>query len=131
MNKNVLTKAQETWRVNGLNEEEKKKNEELRDTFMERWIKVTYAKTKEAFKEAYQQLKDDYSEQPALLEYLDKYKYSTKELFVEAWTSQHKHFGVTVTSRIEGGHSCLKKFLGTSKSDLFGVIKVISMLHVE
>ena len=50
---------------------------------------------------------------------------------MEAWTSQHKHFGVTVTSRIEGGHSCLKKFLGTSKSDLFGVVKVISMLHTE
>ena len=131
INKNVLTKAQETWRVNGLDEEERKKNEKLRDAFMERWMKVTYSKTKEAFEEAYQQLKNDYSEQPALLKYLDEFKYSTKELYVEAYTSQFKHYGVTVTSRIEGGHSCLKKFLGTSKSDLFGVVKVISMLHTE
>jgi hypothetical protein len=48
-----------------------------------------------------------------------------------AYTSKFKHYSVTVTSRIEGGHSCLKKFLGTSKSDLFGVVKVISMLHTE
>jgi hypothetical protein len=63
------------------------------------------------------------------LEYLDEFKYSTKELYVEAYTSEFKHYGVTVTSRIEGGHSCLKKFLGTS--NLFGVVKVISMLHTE
>jgi hypothetical protein len=131
INKNVLTKAQETWRVNGLNEEERKRNGELRDAFMERWIKVTYSKTKEAFEEAYQQLKTDYSEQLALLEYLDEFKYSTKELYAEAYTSQFKQYGITVTSRIESGHSCLKKFLGTSKSDLFGVVKVISMLHTE
>jgi histone-lysine N-methyltransferase SETD2 len=131
INKNVLTKAQETWRVNGLDEEERKRNESLRDAFMERWINVTYSKTKESFEEAYRQLKNDYSEQPALLEYLDEFKYSTKELYVEAYTSEFKHYGVTVTSRIEGGHSCLKKFLGTSKSDIFGVVKVISMLHTE
>lgn len=131
INKNVLTKAQETWRVNGLDEEERKRNGSLRDAFMERWINVTYSKTKESFEEAYRQLKNDYSEQPALLEYLDEFKYSTKELYVEAYTSEFKHYGVTVTSRIEGGHSCLKKFLGTSKSDLFGVVKVISMLHTE
>jgi hypothetical protein len=54
VNKNVLTKAQETWRVNGL----------------------------------------------------DEFKYSTQELYVEAYTSEFKHYGITVTSRIEGGHSC-------------------------
>jgi len=118
--------------VNGLGDGNlKKQNEELRDTFMERWTQVTYAKTEDVFKEAYQQLKIDYSEQPDLLNYLDEFKYTTKEQFVEAWTSQHKHYGITVTSRIKGSHSCLKKFLGTSKSDLFGVVKVVSLLHAE
>ena len=132
MNKNVLVKAQETWRVNGLGDDNlKKQNEELRDAFMERWTQVTYAKTEDAFEEAYQQLKIDYSEQPDLLNYLDEFKYTTKEQFVEAWTSQHKHYGITVTSRIKGSHSYLKKFLGTSKSDLFGVVKVVSLLHAE
>lgn len=90
-----------------------------------------YAKTPEAFKTEYQQLKIDYSGQPDLVNYLDQYKYPVRELFVEAWTSQHKHFGITVTSRIEGSHSCLKSLLGTSKSDLFGVIKIAGILHKE
>jgi hypothetical protein len=42
MNKNVLTKAQETWRVNGLDEKKRQRNDKLRDAFMEHWIKVTY-----------------------------------------------------------------------------------------
>jgi len=56
----------------------------LRDAIMECRIKGTYSKTKEAFEEAYQQLKNDFSEQQALLKYLDEFKYSTKELYVEA-----------------------------------------------
>src|SRR5947207_7260862 len=98
---------------------------------MARWTQVTYAKTEDAFKEAYQQLKIDYSEQPDLLNYLNKFKYTTKEQFIKAWTSQHKHYGITVTLRIKGSHSYLKKFLSTSKSDLFSVIKVVSLLHAE
>jgi hypothetical protein len=39
------------------------------------------AKTEEAFKDLYARLKNDYSEQVDLLAYLDKYKYSKKELF--------------------------------------------------
>ena len=40
------------------------------------------------------------------------------------------NFGVTVISRIEGGHSTLKRFLNDSKNDLFGVIDACSDLHV-
>lgn len=132
ISKNILVKAQEIRRVNGLGDNElKRRNEELRKAFIRRWNEVSYAKTPEASEEAYQQLQIDYSEQPDLVNYLNEHKYTTKELFAEAWTSQIKHYGATVTSRIEGSQSCLKSFLGTSKSGLFSVVKVVSLLHIE
>lgn len=32
---------------------------------------------------------------------------------------------------IEGGHVCLKQFLGTGRSDLFGAAKAVDILHAE
>jgi hypothetical protein len=42
------------------------------------------ASIKEAFEDLYARLKNDYSEQVDLLAYLDKYKYSKKELIATA-----------------------------------------------
>ncbi|CEG46318.1 MULE transposase domain [Plasmopara halstedii] len=41
-----------------------------------------------------------------------------KERFINAWTSKHMHFGNTSTSRVEGSHAYIKKFLQTSTGDL-------------
>jgi hypothetical protein len=88
------------------------------------------AKTEEAFEDLYARLKNDYSKQVDLLAYLDKYKYSKKELFAAAWSNQLKHYGVTITSRIEGAHSCLKALLNSSRNDLLDMVKVIKSLHL-
>jgi hypothetical protein len=127
--KNVLTKAQEFWRVTNVSDEDRKVNEELRDAFMRRWNECVRAKTKEAFEDLYMKLKNDYSHQSDLVAYLDDNKYTTKELFVYSWTSAFRHYGITVTSRIEGAHSCLKRFLATSRNDLLGVVNVINNMH--
>ncbi len=37
-----------------------------------------------------------------------------KERFVYAWTHQHLHFDTVVTSRVESGHSLLKRHIGVS-----------------
>jgi hypothetical protein len=37
-----------------------------------------------------------------------------KEMFVYAWTAQHLHFETVVTSRVEGEHSLLKRYIGVS-----------------
>jgi hypothetical protein len=37
-----------------------------------------------------------------------------KELFVKCWTDQHFHLGTRTTSRVEGAHSTLKKYLVSS-----------------
>lgn len=96
---------------------------------MERCQEVVCAKSEEAFKDLYARLKNDYSKQVDLLTYLDKYKYSKKELFAAAWSNQLKHYGVIVTSHIEGAHSCLKALLYSSRNDLLDVVKVIEALH--
>ena len=34
-----------------------------------------------------------------------------KKKFIGAWTNKIKHFGHTVTSRVEGGHAMIKKWI--------------------
>ena len=112
-----------------VSDNERAANQKLLDTFMQRWTEVVLANSKDEFKELYLKLKVDYVEQEALIGYLNANKYPLKHLFIKAWTDDTLHFGVTVTSRIEGGHSTLKRFLNNSKNDLFGVIDAYSDLH--
>jgi hypothetical protein len=44
-----------------------------------------------------------------------------KEALVAAWINRQPHFGVTVTSPIEGCHATLKGFLQRGHGDLKGV----------
>ena len=55
-------------------------------------------------------------------------KEGQRERLVEAWTSQYLHFGIRVTSRGEGAHAYIKRYLGgkKSKGDLYS-----SWLHIE
>jgi hypothetical protein len=39
-----------------------------------------------------------------------------RERLVEAWTNQHLHFGIRVTSRVEGAHAYIKRYLGGKKT---------------
>ncbi len=92
---------------------------------MQRWNEVVYAKSKQQFKDLYILLKMDYSDQPLLMQYLEDNKYPLRHLFTQAWTNEIRHYGHIVTSRIEKRHDVVKKFIGTSKYDLFKVVKVI------
>jgi hypothetical protein len=48
-------------------------------------------------------------------------KEGQRERLVEAWTGQHLHFGIRVTSRAEGAHAYIKRYLGgkKTKGDLY------------
>lgn len=41
-----------------------------------------------------------------------------KEKFVCAWNDQVRHFGNTITNRVESAHATPKNWLGNSKGDL-------------
>jgi hypothetical protein len=48
-------------------------------------------------------------------------KEGQRERLVEAWTNQYLHFGIRVTSRAEGAHAYIKRYLGgkKTKGDLY------------
>jgi hypothetical protein len=50
-----------------------------------------------------------------------------KEKLVRCWVDQHLHFGVLVTSPIEGCHSILKQYLQRSNRDLAGVFSRLEL----
>ncbi|KAL7252612.1 hypothetical protein ACSBR1_007225 [Camellia fascicularis] len=53
--------------------------------------------------------------------YKEKKELSFKERFVNAWTEKFAHFGNRVSSRVEGAHGKLKKYLQVSTGDLHRV----------
>ncbi len=126
INMNVLGNAKEVWReANGVSKEEKEKITQERDQFMARWKQVVYAKTEYDFDQIWQKLLSDYSSQPALCSYLQQNQYQTRTAWAAAWTSQYRHYGTTTTSPIEGMHSVLKRYLGSSQGDLLLVVERI------
>ena len=48
-------------------------------------------------------------------------KEGQRERLIEAWTSQYLHFGIRVTSRVEGAYAYIKRYLGgkKTKGDLY------------
>jgi len=90
------------------------------------------AKTPTQYDELWQQLKIDYQEQAELLSYLEAEHHPKREEVAFAWTSEIRHFGHDVTSRIEGGHADIKKTLQKSTSDLLEVTtKIRNSLRVK
>ena len=65
-----------------------------------------------------QQLLQEYSDQPLLVEYLQDIKYPKRHEWARPWTSQVRHFGNEATSRLEGGHHHLKGWLNNNQGDL-------------
>ena len=50
-----------------------------------------------------------------------------KENLVSTYINQHSHFGVTVTSQIEGCHATLKAYLQRGHGDLRGVFERLKL----
>jgi hypothetical protein len=50
---------------------------------------------------------------------------------VKAWINQHRYYGVTTTSPLEGLHSIIKRWLATSTNDLLGVVNTLKVMLSE
>ncbi|KAG1466395.1 hypothetical protein G6F56_004697 [Rhizopus delemar] len=48
-----------------------------------------------------------------------------KEKFVAAWTDEHMHFSSTSSSRVEGAHSMLKRYIKSSTAHIDTVFEII------
>jgi hypothetical protein len=89
------------------------------------WRTVIQAPTIEQFDQHWLQFQTQYTtpKTQQCIAYLQKewLKEGQRERLVKAWTDQYLHFGIRVTSRAEGAHAYIKRYLGgkKTKGDLY------------
>ncbi|KAJ7964071.1 Protein FAR1-RELATED SEQUENCE 5 [Quillaja saponaria] len=88
------------------------------DTFLSNWTCVRNSVSESKYHEALQYFESRYKEKGVLLNYIRSTWLPLKELFVVAWIEKCIHFGNHATSRAEGAHGILKKYLQVSTGDL-------------
>ena len=85
------------------------------------WDALYYTRTEEEFDERYATFHEKYGYLPLLIQYIHKEKYPKRKQFAKPWTSQVRHFGHTVTSRGESGHSQFKGWLLHNRHNLLNI----------
>jgi len=103
VNKNLLVKAQKTWRVDSRDDELNKENEKLRKEFMSRWSQASSINRSacKALLSSFANWLRSSTQRPlkpsknAGLQM----KFEKRKEFVRAWTSEVRHFGNITTSR--------------------------------
>lgn len=63
---------------------------------------------------------------PNALRYIQSTWLTYKEMFIRAWVGQYLHLGNWATSRVEGSHAFLKKYIGGSSGDMLHVFERIN-----
>jgi hypothetical protein len=100
-----------------------------RDEFLRTWNDVLQLKTGPLFEASWSTLIERYrSIKPSLTDYLKAEWYRWRFQFADCYINKFKHFGNTVTSRLEGSHSRLKDTLQNPKGDLYDVVDGINSL---
>ncbi|XP_058185926.1 PKS-NRPS hybrid synthetase cheA-like [Rhododendron vialii] len=97
------------------------KTQEDWTTFLDTWNEVISSPDGGAFDEAWKLFELLYNEKEYVLSYIQRTWLPFKERFVKAWTEKCAHFGNRVSSRAEGAHGKLKKYLQVSTGDLHQV----------
>ncbi|XP_021839271.2 protein FAR1-RELATED SEQUENCE 5-like [Spinacia oleracea] len=88
------------------------------DVFMSMWNAMVYAETEEQFEESWLFLQLLYKENNDIIKYIASTWIPVKHKFVSVWTEQYLHFGNRASSRAEGAHSKLKKYLYVSTENV-------------
>jgi hypothetical protein len=121
--KNVLTQVQKTWKDQGASDDERESNKEQRRLFMNDFNDLMYSKDEEQFEQKWTAFQYSWREQPNLVNYMRNIQYPQRQEVSKAWASQIRHFGLIVTSRLEGQHGVAKSFMANSQGDLDDVIE--------
>jgi MULE transposase domain/FAR1 DNA-binding domain len=88
------------------------KTKEDIDTFMESWNKVIYNSKIDEFEHQLYEFKRKYNSDIDIITYIDNTWINIhKEKFITAFTNEYLHFNSTSSSRVEGAHSIIKKYL--------------------
>lgn len=85
------------------------------------WNDVVYYSTEEAFARSWEEIELSFMHRSDIMNYIMKVWLPHKERFVSARTDTYSHFGNRATSRGEGAHAKLKRYLLVSTGDLLGI----------
>ncbi|KAJ3705596.1 hypothetical protein LUZ61_009301 [Rhynchospora tenuis] len=116
INKNILAKCKMYFQT-----------KEDWETFSSDWQKVVYSSTEGEYIDNWREFETTYKEKNEALVYIKETWLPLKEKFVSAWTDGHLHLGNRASSRAEGAHSKLKKYLEVSTGNLQIVKKKICL----
>jgi hypothetical protein len=89
--------------------------------FLGDWNTLLFSGTESLYNERLEKMRKDYP--AAAMSYCEGTWLLWKEKLVAYWVNQNHHFGVTVTSPIEGCHAILKLYLQRGNRDLCGVFE--------
>ena len=95
--------------------------------FFNGWLTLVYSASEVAFENNYKQFNETWSLFPKALLYIQRNLYPLRFKFVLAWTNQFRHLGSTSTSRAEGLHAQIKKYIISSREDLLGVCTALKL----
>jgi MULE transposase domain len=113
INKNV---TQYTKQYFSTNDEHQK--------FLQSWNQLIYSTTEDIYNSRLLEFKKQFPLPP--IRYIEETWLIHKEKFIVAWIQQYLHLGNAATSRVEGSHAFLKKYLGSSTGDMLFVFEGIS-----
>ena len=115
ISKNILAKCKPAFR-----------EEEQWAEFSRSWSKLMASNTNEKCDALWTEIRTTYAGQANVIRYLESTWWPHRTHFISAWTDRAVHLNTVVTSRIEGSHAILKRWLGSSTADLFHVVTRIS-----
>ncbi|CAG8503738.1 2675_t:CDS:1 [Acaulospora morrowiae] len=95
--------------------------------FLGNWITVIKSKTEEDFNKKWEELAKKYNKNLLIVKYLQDTWLPLKKHFVSLWTDRYLHLDNVTTSRVEGFHTMLKKYLQVSTGDLYVIYERISL----
>ena len=98
--------------------------------FLRAWTTLINSSSYELYNENWNKLKDTYNVQvPGLVQYVkETWLNNFKLSLVKTYADLHPHYGNRTTSRVEGGHAVLKRYLQVSTGDLRMVFDKITIL---
>jgi len=106
-------------------------NQELWQEFQGHLSRLFKSQSAGTFEAAWNEFRAKFGLDSQPVQYIQSRWMPYKTHFISAWADEYLHLGETNTSRVEGSHSLLKRYLQTSTGDLKTMVERCSMAIEE
>lgn len=117
INIRVLENCRKYFPDNTVNEG-KTEVDPLWDRFLTDWQLLLNSPTEIQYEANLRAFKEKYCSIPAAIQYLEGIWLCHKEKIVSCWTNKYMHLGNSSTSRVEGSHAYVKRYIGESTCNI-------------